>query len=292
MRVVHLTDLHVQVAPRASELVGKRLLGSANLYLLGRQSKFSARVQASAVATARALAPDLLIITGDLTAQALDAEFEAARALLDPLLERTPAVIIPGNHDTYVSEDAPGARMRRWFGPWMGPEIPHLHHHGDVAVLTLETCRTSWLSSGYTPPEQIARAEALLKTLPAKNRPFIFLALHYPLRSRRGEPYGPWTRALSNAAAVEAMIAGTDRIDAVLHGHEHHGFRASLPGAAGPVAILNPGASGYALIPEQRRTAHLNIYTVERREILDLHRMRWDGERFEDEPGGAYATGR
>ena len=85
MRVVHLTDLHVMMAPRPAELLGKRLIGSANLYLLGRASKFSAEVQAAAVARARDLSPDLLIITGDLTAQALDAEFEAARALLDPL---------------------------------------------------------------------------------------------------------------------------------------------------------------------------------------------------------------
>lgn len=291
MRIVHLTDLHVQVAPKPGELSLKRMMGSANLYLLGRSRKFSAEVQAAAVATARALEPDLVIITGDLTAQALDAEFEGARALLSPLLERCPAVIIPGNHDTYLPEAVPGEHMRRWFGDWMGPEIPHLHSFGEVAVLTLESCRYTLLSSGYSPPAQIERARVLLEAVPAKDRPFIFLAMHYPLRGRRGQPYGPWTRNLSNAAEVEALIASTDRVDAILHGHEHHGFRASLPGAAGPVSILNPGASGYSLIPEQRRTAHLNVYTVERREMTALRRLRWDGQRFDDEPGGPYATG-
>lgn len=292
MKVVHLTDLHVQTIPRLTELGNKRLIGSANLFLLGRSAKFSAQVQAAAVATARALEPDLVIITGDLTAQALDSEFEAARALLDPLLERTPAVIIPGNHDTYVAEPFPGARMRRWFGDWMGAGSPHLHIYDEVAVLTVETCRSALLSSGHTPPEQLEAAARLLAQLPAEARPFVFLALHYPLRGRRGEPYGPWTRALSNAAVVERFIAGTDRIDAVVHGHEHHGFRTTVPGAAGPVTILNPGASGYSLITDQNRTAHLNVYTVEGRQITELRRLRWDGRSFDDEPGGAYATGR
>ena len=71
MRVVHLTDLHVQVAPRASELFGKRLLSTANLYLLGRSAKFSADAQRAAVATGVAAAPDLVIIPGDLPAPAL-----------------------------------------------------------------------------------------------------------------------------------------------------------------------------------------------------------------------------
>lgn len=292
MRVVHLTDLHVMVPPRPRELLGKRLVGSANLFVLGRAAKFRPEVQAAAVATARDLEPDLVVITGDLTAQALDAEFEAARALLDPLIRRVPTVILAGNHDTYVREPAPGATMRAWFGDWMGPELPHLHQHGEVAVLTLETSRASLLSSGWTPPEQIARAREILAALPARGGPFVFLALHYPLRGRRGEPYGPWTRALSNASEVEALLAETDRVDAVLHGHEHHGFRTTIQTAAGPIPILNPGASGYALLPELGRTAHLNVYEVDRSGIQDIRRLRWDGVVFADEPGGPYATGR
>ena len=41
MKIVHLTDIHVQAAPHLRELTGKRLLGTANLYVLGRRSKFS-----------------------------------------------------------------------------------------------------------------------------------------------------------------------------------------------------------------------------------------------------------
>ena len=291
MKIVHLTDLHVQTAPRLGELFNKRIIGTANLYLMGRRAKFSPQAQRAAVETALSLAPDLVLITGDLTAQGLDSEFEAARALLDPLLAAVPAVVLAGNHDTYVSESEPGARMRPWFGPWMGPALPHLHAFGEVAVLTLETCRAHLLSSGHTPPEQLAQAAGLLAALPDSALPFVFLALHYPLRGRHGEPYGPWTRALDNAAAVEAMISGTDRIGAVVHGHEHHGFRTTVPGLGGPVPILNPGASGYALLPALRRTAHLNVYEADRGGLHGVRRLSWDGAAFLEEPGGAYATG-
>jgi hypothetical protein len=55
---------------------------------------------------------------------------------------------------------------------------------------------------------------------------------------------------------------------------------------------LNPGASGYAFLPERDRTAHLNVYEVDARGIHDVRRLRFDGTRFNPEPGGAYSTGR
>jgi 3',5'-cyclic AMP phosphodiesterase CpdA len=289
MKIVHLTDLHVQTAPRAADLLGKRLISTANLYLLCRRSKFSRVVQEAAVVTTVAERPDVVVITGDLTAQALDAEFAEARQLLDPVLSAFPTVMISGNHDTYVSEAYPGARMREVFHPWMGAATPHLHRFGDVAFLTLETCRAHPLSSGYTAPTQLEAASALLAEAAGA---FTFLCIHYPLRGRRGEPYGPWTRALSNAADVERWVASTDRLGAILHGHEHHGFRATLPSGGGDIPILDPGATGYAPDPARDRTAHLNVYEVDGQGISDVRRLRFAEGRFEPEPGGAYATGR
>jgi len=289
VKIVHLTDLHVQTRPRARDLVGKRLIGTTNLYLLGRRTKFSPVVQQAAVEAAVAEDPDVVVITGDLTAQALDAEFAAARELLEPILTRFPTVVLPGNHDTYVRETVPGERMREVFRPWMGDHMPWLHVHGEVAFVALETCRAHPLSSGHTPPAQLDPALELIGQ--AGDR-FVFLCLHYPLRGRRGEPYGPPSRALSNAAAVEAMLQRTGGVDAVLHGHEHHGFRTQVDTGGGPIPILNPGASGYAHLPDQDRTAHLNVYTVDDGQLAGVRRLRFMDGTFAEEPGGAYATGR
>ncbi|MEL6346693.1 MAG: metallophosphoesterase [Myxococcota bacterium] len=290
MKIVHLTDLHIQTAPRLHELFGKRLIGSANLYLLGRKQKFNLTVQQAAIDATLKEDPDIVVITGDLTAQALDAEFQLARDLLDPILDGYPTVLIPGNHDTYVREPVPGQRMRAFFADWMGEGMPYLHQFDEVGFLTVETCRAHPLSSGYTPPTQLAQARALLD---AADATFIFLCLHYPLRGRRGEPYGPATRALSNARQVEdELLMKTARINAILHGHEHHGYRVDLHTLGGPRPNLNPGATGYTYLPDLNRTAHLNVYTIEGDALTEVRRLRYSGERFEEEPGGAYATGR
>ena len=270
-------------------MTGKRLIGSVNLYVLGRRSKFSETVQRAAIEAAVAAEPDVVVFTGDVTAQALDAEFDAAKELLAPLLSSVPTVLIPGNHDTYVRESVPGDRMRRWFGDGMGQRSPWLHTFDGVAFLYLETCRLDVLSRGLTPPNQLEEAEALLNQ--AGDR-FIFLCQHYPLLSRHGTPYGPSTRALQNASEVKAFLKRTDRIGAILHGHEHHGFRVDIETGGGPRPILNPGACGYAFLPKQDRTAHFNIYEVDADGIHDIKRLRYDGSTFVPEPGGAYATGR
>ena len=289
MKIAHITDIHVQAPPRLRDMTGKRLLGTANLYLLGRKSKFSLAAQEAAVQAVVEAEPDVVVFTGDLTAQALDAEFSAARAILDPILSRFPTVMIPGNHDTYVREETPGDRMRDLFGAWMGDGTPSLLRYGDVAFVTLETCRCHPLSSGITPSAQLDVATELLGQT---QQMFTFLCIHYPLVGRHGEPYGPATRALANAEAVRQWVSETAGIDAIVHGHEHHGFRAELPGPAGPVTVLNPGASGYSYLPDQDRTSHLCFYTIENQALAGVKRLRFNGERFEPEPGGAWATGR
>jgi len=57
-RVVHLTDIHFTCAPRLSELLSsRRLVGAANLYLLGRKRKFSLDVQKQVVEAVMKLKP-------------------------------------------------------------------------------------------------------------------------------------------------------------------------------------------------------------------------------------------
>jgi predicted phosphodiesterase len=289
VKIVHLTDIHVQTAPELREMTAKRMLGTANLYVLGRRSKFSETAQRAAVQATVDEAPDAVIFTGDLTAQALDAEFSQARAILDPILTRFPTIMIPGNHDTYVRENTPGDRMRELFGPWMGDPAPSAVVLGDVACAVVETCRNHPMSTGYTPPDQL---EPLAGILDSHADRFVFLCMHYPLVDRNGDPYDKWAHRLSNAPAVRAHLSQMSGIGAILHGHVHHGYRTTLETADGPVPVLNPGSSGYACIPETDRTAHLNIYEITDGRLAEVRRLTFDGETFTPEAGGAYATGR
>jgi 3',5'-cyclic AMP phosphodiesterase CpdA len=288
LRIAHLTDLHVQRAPRASELFSKRLLGAVNLYVLGRRGHFSQDVQAGLVASVRAVAPDVIACTGDLTALATAAEFDAARALLGPLFGAHPTVLVPGNHDTYTRGSWRAQALAAHFAPWVGEgPWPRVRAIGGVAFIALDVCRAHPLSSGRCPEAQLARLDALLGGGDLPGGAALVL-LHYPLRDRHGRPYGPFTRNLSNAAALEAvLLRHRARVTAVLHGHEHHGYRTNLGG----IPLLNPGAGGYADLRARGRRAHWCLYTVERGALTAVERFAWDGARFAPEPGGPWSSG-
>ena len=289
MRVAHLTDIHFQVAPSFSELFAiKRLMGSTNLYLLGRQKKFNAEVQKAAIQQIVSWKPDLVLITGDITAQALDSEFELARKELDPILSQFPTVLQAGNHDTYITPKPP-PKMRELFGEWMPEEGAGFRQFGSVGVLCVESCRANLLSQGYVAPESLTKASQLLKDQTAE---FVFFCMHYPILGRRGEPYGPNTRAIKNADQVRSWLKETSGIHVFLHGHEHHGYRTELEIKNGKIPSINPGAGGYALDSQRDRRAHVALYSITASSISHIERRRFVDGIFEEEPNGAFSTGR
>ena len=270
MRIAHLTDIHFQQAPSFGELLHvKRLMGSTNLYLLGRKSKFGLEVQRRSIKKVVDMKPDLVLLTGDLTAQALDGEFDLARQELDPILSQFPTVVIAGNHDTYITPFP--TKMRDTFTPWLADDGVDLKEFGNVGVLTIESCRPTLLSSGYVNPARLKKASELLKNSHAS---FIFFCMHYPLLNRRGEPYGPATRALSNGAEVLEWLKGETKISAYLHGHEHHGYQTEIQIKNGTIPSINPGVSGYNIDLKSKRFPHVACYTVEDGSLTDIERWQ------------------
>lgn len=293
MRVAHLTDIHWMAQPTISQLSFKRALGSLNLYLRGRRHHFDPLVQAAAVRRVVDLEPDLVIISGDLTALALPEEFALAREALEPVLSRFPTFIVPGNHDVYTRGAARARRIEELFAPWMALDVSPLPRVdvGDVTAIGLDPNRPALLASGEVRSEQL---EALAQVLedPSLTDRFVFLVLHYPVLDRDGAVYDGMGHGLVNAQALIDLLAAAPRApDAILHGHIHHGFRVELTAGAARVPIFDPGSTGYAYMPKKRRAGALNLYDA-RPGSLDVSRFLFDGEAFSEEPGGAYATGR
>jgi len=291
MRIAHATDIHWFVPPQLRDATIKRAMGTANLYLMSRRKHFDVGVQAALVDHLVTLAPDLVLITGDLTAQALDSEFAVARAALQPVIDTTPMLVIPGNHDLYTAGAQRDDRIGKHFADVLHRDGPiHRLDVGKVTVLGLDPNRpTYFVASGVVPDDQL---EALATALadPTLDERFVVLALHYPIVDRRNEIYDGRQHGLLNARALlDVLKAAPKRPDMVVHGHRHHGYRATLP--VGDIPSFNSGASGYAHLPAHRRTAHMNLYTVADGALADIERYRFDGARFELEPGGAYASG-
>lgn len=285
MRVAHITDLHVEVRPHITELFNKRLMGVTNLYLLGRHAHFSPATVTGLVSAVSALAPDAVVCTGDLTSTATEAEFQRAAEVLRPLTDRFPFVVQPGNHDVYTDESV--GRFAKHFGAFAnGGRFPFVWPVGPIDFVLVDSARPDWLSRGRVGDDQLEVADMLLG---AGDRPAVVM-LHYPLRDRKGAPYGPPTRNLSDAASVEKILTRHARVTAVLHGHAHHGYRTEIPGPR-LIPSLNPGASGYAWLPKHHRTAHFNVYEFAADGTFAVERHAWDGTRFAPEAGGAYATG-
>jgi len=292
MRIAHATDIHWFVPPTLRDLTVKRGLGTANLYVMGRRAHFDLTVQEALVRHLVALQPDLVVITGDLTAQALDSEFALARAQLQPVIDAVPLFVIPGNHDLYTPGAQRTDRIARHFGPELHRDgALHRLDLGEITVLGLDPNRPTWFTaSGVVPAHQLAALGDALAD-PALADRFVVLALHYPIVGPRGEVYDNRRHGLRNARDLLAVLeAAPTRPQMVLHGHRHHGYRATLP--VGDIVSFNCGSSGYAHMPDHDRAACMNVYTVADRALAEVERYRFDGAAFAPEPGGAYATGR
>ena len=276
MRIAHLTDLHFQTPPTIMEMFHpKRWIGSTNLYVLGRHRKFALSTQRGAIAAACAQKPDLFLMTGDITAQALHEECVLARKELGPLLENTPSFLIFGNHDIYTS-NTPNKALRQELGQWLPPQNPYLFQHESIAVLYIETCRVDWLSRGWVDPKALEKAQKLLEKSDAR---FTILCIHYPVRNRRGKPYGPAQRAIRNGSILEEWLKQAP-IDMILHGHEHHGYQVDVQTGKGMIPNINPGSSGYARDEMLDRRAHFTMYTINDNKLAQVERFAEKEEGF------------
>lgn len=294
MRIAHCTDIHWTTDVPLLRLPGKRMLGTANQVLRGRRHHFPRAVQQELVEHLLRLDPDLFILTGDLTAQALPEEFELAREDLAPVLDRIPTVILPGNHDVYTRGAQREDRIARYFGPW-------LHRTGSIGrfeanpsvVFTLDPNRPTFLhASGEVPLGQLQDLREALND-DRWSGWFRVLALHYPLLDRRDEIYDNKHHGLLNARVLLHLLENVAHPPhLILHGHEHHGFRVDLPLGERSTTIVDCGSSGYVHMPEKGRSAAMAIYDVAADRSFTIERYLHDGAAFVPEDGGAFATGR
>lgn len=249
MRILHFSDIHVGLGLRRipfADWPGKRLTGGLNL-LRGRGRHFAdaARKCLALVALDRELAPDLVLCTGDLTALATHAEFQAARELLAPLPDDPRFVVTPGNHDVYTRPTVREGRFQQYFAQGTETGLPDLRTDGtwplvrlpadDVAVVAVNSARNNllpWRSSGRIPGKQIEGLEAAL-TDPRVAGRFTFLMTHYAPCRADGSP-DTRGHGLRN---VDEFLAATSSIQrgAYVCGHVHDVFRRRIEGFAGEV---------------------------------------------------------
>jgi 3',5'-cyclic AMP phosphodiesterase CpdA len=242
VRLVHLSDIHVwRYAFNPLRLLSKRVVGMVGL-LGGRARRFRLERLNDVVTRVRALAPDHVLITGDLTTTALRSEFRAARFALSSLLsDPTRATVVPGNHDRYTRGAVRSRTFEAFFGEFAGaPSYPWLRALDDqTAILGLDPTRSHLSARGYLPPDQLAKAEALIAD-PANRPRRLILASHYPVLAPPFYQAELDFKRLKNAGEVRGWLKDLDP-HVYCCGHVHAAW-AYVPPELPNHLCLNSGA--------------------------------------------------
>lgn len=115
---------------------------------------------------AQQLAPQLVVVSGDLTQRARRVEFERARRFLDSL--PAPRIVVPGNHDVPLYNAigrfiSPRKKYRRLICDDLQP----VYADDEIGVIGIDTSRSLTFKSGRISIDQIARARAVFDAMPA-----------------------------------------------------------------------------------------------------------------------------
>ncbi len=175
-------------------------------------------VMAALEALWRERAPDLLLLTGDITQRARVPEFRAARAFIDRIAPRA-LLAIPGNHDIPLFDLwsrclHPYRRFQRHFQPALDGEF----RTADVQVVAVNTTRWYRHTDGELSVQQIERVAQRLRAA-AQVRCRV-VAVHQPVAVTRESDVSNLLHG--HEAAVHAWAqAGADLI---VGGHIHLPF--------------------------------------------------------------------
>lgn len=189
------------------------------------------------VAEVRAVAPDLVVVSGDLTMSARSAEFRAARAFLNAL--DRPVLCVPGNHDLtpYLLHERffdPYGRWRRWIDEIVEP----VWFNDAVAVVGLNSARRASLhwdwSRGRLRRRQLDRARRHFAAL-GEQRVRIVVA-HHPFLPPEDAPE---TRLVGRAEAALALFSGLG-VRLVLAGHLHRAYNSPVVSAPSATTARAP----------------------------------------------------
>lgn len=230
-RIAHLSDLHLLEEDHAER---RGLLRRRLAYLtLGRPNHAEKRRRRAIHALRSARGADHVMITGDLTEDGLDRQFQIlAEVLAESGLPPAQVTLIPGNHDAY-DDGAAFARALagplRAYAPTSTTGVPFFL--GDAAVLPMSTAFSQpyTRSAGAIEGRELEAAARVAEQARLAGRALV-LAMHHPPQRRL--PVMQWIDGLAQHAEVGRLLEAHDHAH-VLHGHTHEAIdRAVRPGAS------------------------------------------------------------
>jgi 3',5'-cyclic AMP phosphodiesterase CpdA len=226
-----------------------------------------------------ALAPDLIVISGDFTQRARTGQFERACQFLERLKGRGHEVLgVPGNHDVPLYDVlrrflSPLTRYRRFIDESLCP----FHELPGAAVLGINTARSLTFKDGRINERQVQFIrETFARTRPDTAR---ILVTHHPLFAlpvgdgpELGKAIGRQELALDAVAnaGVDLLLAGHNHRASSHHAHE-------LATGAGPALVIQAGTATSTRLREEEQSFNL-IEVVSGEATLTV--QAWNGGEF------------
>jgi 3',5'-cyclic AMP phosphodiesterase CpdA len=161
------------------------------------------------------IAPDVVVVSGDLTQRAKSEQFEEARAWLDTL--PGPQIIVPGNHDISLYNV-----FRRFVLPldrykrYISDDVEPVYVDDEIAVVGVNTARSLTFKDGRVNQEQVARIRERLQACgPNVTR---IVVTHHPFDLPQGcDDEGD----LVDRAPMAMKVFAESGVDVLLAGHLH-----------------------------------------------------------------------
>ncbi len=123
------------------------------------------------------IAPDLVVVSGDLTQRARSAQFIEARAFLDKLPK--PQIVVPGNHDIPLHNVlARFATPLEKYKKYITDDLQPFYADEEIAVLGINTARSLTIKDGRVNEKQVAVIRERLCGLPDET--LKILVTHHP----------------------------------------------------------------------------------------------------------------
>ncbi len=254
-RLVHFSDLHLFARETSPlEVLDRRFIGYLR-WRLARSRQHDEGLLKILKKDLKRLAPDQVLITGDLTHLGLPREFEKALFWLKEFGPPEKVMLVPGNHDAYR------------FGPWektfslwrpyfcgedpssghvLEDYFPSLRRLGPIALIGVNTACPNFppLAIGRMGKGQLARLAELLRKTKGLWR---MVLLHHP-------PLAGVTTKRKALLDLEALgrILREEGAELVLFGHTHRRYVFSL----GQTLILGAPSITYAGASPRKRAAY------------------------------------